>query len=99
MPINRQKYPRLILLSLLTAVSIPVMVAGTENQASATTQAGAVTEEPAPTTQEAEEVGTDPQQAEEKTPPVSGAAVKPVKPFKPTEKIEADSAVSFPIDI
>ena len=39
------------------------------------------------------------QQDVEKASPVTGAAVTPIKEFKPTEQIEADSAVSFPVDI
>jgi hypothetical protein len=31
--------------------------------------------------------------------PVKGRPSKPVKEFKPTDKIDADSAVSFPVDI
>jgi hypothetical protein len=33
------------------------------------------------------------------TPPSSTPTPKPVKQFKPTDKIGADSAVSFPVDI
>lgn len=34
-----------------------------------------------------------------KPPPASKKTAKPVKQFKPTDKIGADSAVSFPVDI
>lgn len=96
---NKLKYLRLILLPLLAAVFIPVIVAGTENKASATTQDGAATEQPVPASPEAETTDTETQQAADETPSASGAATGPVKEFKPTEKIEADSAVSLPIDI
>ena len=98
MPMNKLTYHRLIPLLLMAVVAMPVLVAGAENQASVPNQA-ARSEEAAQPPPAAGEVDPDTQKAAEEPPPVSGAAARPVKEFKPTEKIQADSAVSFPIDI
>jgi hypothetical protein len=98
MPMNKLTYHRLIPLLLLAVVAVSVLAAGADNPASVPNQA-AKAEETAQTRPAADGVGPDTQKAAEQSPPVSGAAAGPVKEFKPTEKIEADSAVSFPIDI
>ena len=99
MQMNEQSYHRLILSLLLAAVSIPVIAAGPEGQTSTANQAPVPSEEASQTPPETDNAPPDTQQAAEKTPPASGAVVTPLKEFKPTEKIDADSAVSFPIDI
>ncbi|MDX2417822.1 MAG: hypothetical protein QNK19_10220 [Xanthomonadales bacterium] len=99
MQMNEQSYHRLILPLLLAAVSIPVIAAGPENQTSTANQTPVPSEEASQAPPEADTATPDTQQAAEKTSPASGAAVTPLKEFKPTEKIDADSAVSFPIDI
>ena len=99
MLMNKQNYHRLILLLLMAAFSMPVLTAVTENPASEPTGTETPSEEPAPTAAQTGDVDQDTQQAEENTPPVNTPPAKPVKPFIPTEKIQADSAVSFPIDI
>ena len=97
MQMSRQKKSGLILL-LFAVVSLAVMAADTENQPTNSAQSEAVPEtssqSPSQTDDESEE-----QLNVKKAPPVTGAAVKPLKEFKPTEQIEADSAVSFPVDI
>ena len=98
MLMSRQKKSRPLLL-LFAVISLSVMAADTENQPSDPVQPGDVPEtssQPLPQTGDAE---PETQQDAETTPPVTGAAVKPLKEFKPTEQIEADSAVSFPVDI
>lgn len=99
MLINKQKYHRLILLLLLAAFSMPVLTAVTENPASEPTGTETPSEEPAPATAQTGDVDRDAQQGERISPPVNTPPAKPIKPFNPTEKIQADSAVSFPIDI
>ena len=42
---------------------------------------------------------TTPQTQQEKTTPGRDKPPAPLKPYTPTEKIKADSAVSFPVDI
>ena len=99
MLMNKQNYHRLILLLLMAVFSTPVFTAVTENPTSESTPAETPSEEPAATAAQTGDVDQDAQQAEENTPPVNTPPAKPVKPFNPTEKIQADSAVSFPIDI
>jgi len=99
MLMNKQKYHRLILLLLLAAFSMPVLTAVTENPASEPTGTETPSEEPAPTAAQTGDVDQDTQQGEQTSPPVNTSPAKPIKPFNPTEKIQADSAVSFPIDI
>ena len=104
MLMNKQNYHRLILLLLMAVFSTPVFTADTENPGSESTPAETPSEEPAATTAQTGDVDQDAQQAEENTPPVNTPPVntqpaRPIKPFNPTEKIQADSAVSFPIDI
>ena len=99
MQMNEQSHHRLILSLLLAAISIPVIAAGPESQTSTENQTTVPSEEVTQAPPEADKSTPDTQQAAEKTPPASGAAVTPLKEFTPTEKIDADSAVSFPIDI
>ena len=99
MLMNEQSHHRLILSLLLAAISIPVMAADPESQTPTANQTTVPSEEVTQAPPEADKLTPDTQQAAEKTPPASGAVVTPLKEFKPTEKIDADSAVSFPIDI
>ena len=110
MQMNEQKYHRLILLLLLAAFSMPVFTAVTEDPASDATQAEAPSEEQAQSSggtddmtaddqQDKERQVKEQQQVEEQTPAGSASPSKPITPFNPTDKIQADSAVSFPIDI
>ena len=104
MLMNKQNYHRLILLLLMAVFSTPVFTAVTENPVSESTPVETPSEEPAATAAQTGDVDQDAQQAEEntlpvKTPPVNTQPARPIKPFNPTEKIQADSAVSFPIDI
>jgi len=99
MLMNKQNYHRLILLLLMAAFSMPVLTAVTENPASEPTGTETPSEDPEPTAAQTGDVDQDAQQGEPISPPVNTPPAKPIKPFNPTEKIQADSAVSFPIDI
>ena len=98
MPITKKFRYRLVLALLLAAMSSPAITSDTVKQASASTQAETEPDESA-----RNPPGTDdnaPQnQPGETPPPESDAAVEPLRNFEPTDKIQADSAVSFPIDI
>ena len=102
MQLSKQKKSGLILL-LFAVVSLAVMAADTENQSSDPAQSGDVPEiTPQTPPQSPPQTGDgepETQQDVEKAPPVTVAPAKPIKEFKPTEQIEADSAVSFPVDI
>jgi len=106
MQMNRSIKGGLILL-LTSAVSLAVLAADTEDQPSKPAESEAVPETlsqtprqtPPQTPPQTGDGEPETQQEAEKAPPVTGTAVKTIKEFKPTEQIEADSAVSFPIDI
>ena len=99
MQMSRQKKSGPVLL-LLAVVSLVVMAADTENQSSdPANQSEAVPESSSQSPPQTGDGEPETQQDVEKAPPVTGAAVKTIKEFKPTEQIEADSAVSFPVDI
>ncbi len=96
MQMNKLKYHRVIPLLLLVAASMAALAAGTDNQATEPTPAVTPSENPEQTSSQAGDVDPEAPEAVEKTP---AATPRPIKEFKPTDKIEADSAVSFPIDI
>ena len=79
---------------LLAAVAAPVIALDAGNQdAQPSPTADPAAKPQAPTAEPADATP----QAGEKTPPADAAG--PIREFIPTEKIEADSAVSFPVDI
>jgi hypothetical protein len=103
MQINHQQSPgktirNLLAAVLLIAALLPLVLVGAENEtvvdnkpaATDTSQPGSVEEQDGP---------VEPAQPDSETPPGTGKDPRPVKEFKPTDKIGADSAVSFPIDI
>jgi hypothetical protein len=96
MRMNKRKAHRLIFVLFLLVFSVLVLAQGIEKQEPASVQGTAGTDEPAETSPQTSD---DQQQPEGDIDAGSGAAVTPIKEFKPTEQIEADSAVSFPIDI
>ena len=96
MQMNKLKYHRVIPLLLLVAASVAVFAAGTDDQAAEPTPAVTPSENPEQTSPQAGDEDPEAPEAVEKTP---AATPTPIKEFKPTDKIEADSAVSFPIDI
>ena len=95
MQMSRQKRSGLILL-LFAVVSLGVMAADTEDPPSDTAQTDDIPET-SPQPPQIDEGEAETLKDAEKVPPVAPA--KPIKQFKPTEQIEADSAVSFPVDI
>jgi hypothetical protein len=104
MPINKQTYHRLIPLMLLIAISMAVLAAGAEDKATGPGSVNTPSEIPVQTSPEPGDAEPEPadaaeMEAVEKASTESTAAPRPIRPFKPTEKIQADSAVSFPIDI
>ena len=100
MPMNKLKNRGLIPLLLMAVISISVLAVETGNQTPEPTPEAAPPEKttqasPPPTGDDVPGI-----QRDSETPPaVNTATPKPIKPFKPTEQIEADSAVTFPIDI
>ena len=99
MPMNKPKNRGLIPLLLMAVISVSVLAVETGNQTSEPTPEAAPPEK---TTQASPPTGDEvsgTQQDAETPPVVNAATAKPIKPFKPTEQIEADSAVTFPIDI
>ena len=99
MPMNKKSYLGLIPLLLLTAVSLSFAQGEPENQASAPETVATPSEGQAETSSDTTGVDPGSPKAADKIPPASGAKPAAIKNFKPTEQIEADAAVSFPIDI
>ena len=93
MQINRQPYHKLILL-LLAVISLFVIGVQAQNQPAESPPSEELEE---PATRSDEQTGTH--NAAEGASPANAPPARPVKQFKPTEEIEADAAVSFPIDI
>jgi len=98
MQMNKHRQHRLLYwalpaLALLAAAFLPAVLAQTQNEPPAQTPT-------APATTRAPElppmVETDNSQ---QTADPNSTRSKPLTTFKPTEKIQADSAVAFPIDI
>ena len=80
-------------LALLATVLLPVVLAQSQDQSPTQAPTTPVTEAAT-----AEPPGTETESKQQPTNPGSTKS-KPLKTFKPTEKIQADSAVAFPIDI
>ena len=98
MQMNKQKQSLLLSTALLMVVSLPPLLAMAQDR-----QPTESTEQPQQAPQERPTAGSeDPlntTQPTEQTEPGTGARATPLKEFKPTDKIGADSAVSFPVDI
>lgn len=99
MLMNKRKYHRLLPLLLLAMVSMAVLGAGTENEANEPATTSEQSKEPEKVSSEAGEMTAGAPESADKAPAENAAPPRPLKEFKPTDKIEADSAVSFPIDI
>jgi hypothetical protein len=103
MQMSKQKNLALFLFVLLVAVFLPPLLAVAQNEPPSEPQPAPVTDQtqqalPATETGQSE-VQHNGQQVTEQTDPATGAAARSLKEFKPTDKIGADSAVSFPVDI
>jgi hypothetical protein len=83
-------------LGLLGFALLPIDLAGAENEPVSDKPPVPVVTQPPPG---AIEVQSDTDANAAQKPPVIRATAKPVKEFKPSETIGADSAVSFPVDI
>ena len=101
MLMNRMKYLRLTPLLLLAAFSMAVIAADTDNQTSEPGSKATPAEQSGQASPEPGDSGSEVPGPFKQAPSDSedAAAPRAIKEFKPTEKIEADSAVSFPIDI
>lgn len=103
MQMNKQNQRLLMLASLVALVLAilavsPFAVVAAENEPPKK-QPESTVQKPAETSVE---TTTDPAktpQTGQPAPAAAGTAVKPIKQFEPSEKIGADSAVAFPIDI
>lgn len=98
MPMNENTAQRLMLILVLGALFNPAFAADTEKRDSTSNQPATQSAEPVqdqPETDEGAPQEPDAQQA----PPGKAAAAEPLKEFTPSDTIQADSAVSFPIDI
>jgi len=94
-----------LVLALLCTVFSPQLLSDTATGSAAgtktapqaeTAQAAEQQDEPADTPQ----TGTQTDgQKDTQTPPADAVPTRPIKEFKPSETIGADSAVSFPVDI
>jgi hypothetical protein len=103
MQMSKQKHLTLFLFVLLGAVFLPPLLAVAQNDPPAETQPAPVTDQtqqalPATETGQSD-VQQNGRQVTEQTDPATGTAARSLKEFKPTDKIGADSAVSFPVDI
>lgn len=98
MQMSKQRQSLLLITALLMVVSLPPLLAMAQDRPP--TEA---TEQPQQAPQGRPAAGSqDPPkttQPTEQAEPGTGAKVTPLKEFKPTDKIGADSAVSFPVDI
>lgn len=99
MQMSKQKHLALFLLVLLVAVFLPPLLAVAQNDPPSEPRPAPVTDQTQQAVSEAEAAQPATPQDSEKTDPTTGTAVRSLKEFKPTDKIGADSAVSFPVDI
>jgi hypothetical protein len=96
MPMNKHTRQLLFLMTLLAILVLPPSIARTQTEKPEVPQQQQPSDKVSQETTATDESVT-PDAA--KKPPASPTRVKPVKQFTPTDKIAADSAVSFPIDI
>jgi hypothetical protein len=99
MQMSKQKHLALFLFVLLVAVFLPPLLALAQNDPPVEPQPAPVTDQTQQVVSEAESGQSATPQDSKKTDPTTGTAARSLKEFKPTEKIGADSAVSFPVDI
>jgi hypothetical protein len=98
MPMIENTCQRLLLVLMVAMLFNPAFAADTEKRDSTSNQPATQSADPAqgqPETDEGSLQETDAQ----KTPPGDAAGAEPLKEFTPSDTIQADSAVSFPIDI
>jgi len=98
MPMNKLTRHRMILILLTAAISCAVFAQDSQNRAPDPQKAERGSEVPPQPLLEKDDAAAENQDAE-KTYPAGTSAADPLKEFNPTDKIQADSAVSFPVDI
>ena len=98
MPMNKLICARLTLTLLVAALSGPVLAQDKQDQAPETAGAEIRAQEQPQRLPEKSDTATQ-DKVGEKTPPADVPAAGQLKELNPTDKIQADSAVSFPIDI
>lgn len=97
---NQARNPRILrTLVLLVAVFLTPLLIAAEDETPAEPQPAPAVEQQQQSPSDTETDSTKPQSTAAPAPSTTGAAAKPVKPYKSSETIGADSAVSFPIDI
>jgi len=103
MQMNRQKHLLLFLCVLLLAIFLPPLLAVAQTDPPAEPRPAPATDQPQQALPEAQtgqpDMQQNGQQATQPTDPGAGTTAGPLREFKPTDKIGADSAVSFPVDI
>ena len=99
MQMSKQKRVLLLLFVLQIAVFLPPFLAVAQDDPPSEPQAAPVTDQEQQAESETQADQSATPQDTEKTDPATGAATRSLKEFKPTDKIGADSAVSFPVDI
>jgi hypothetical protein len=83
----------------LTVAPLRTLLANTESEPPVRTDPPVDSDQPQPASPEPKTSDPGTFQGDEKPQATTGAPARQVKPFKPSETIGADSAVSFPIDI
>lgn len=98
MPMSENTCQRLLLILMLAALFNPAFAAESENRESTSNQPAKQDAGPAQAPPETDE--NAPQEPDaQKSLNGDAAAAEPLQEFKPSDTIQADSAVSFPIDI
>jgi hypothetical protein len=83
----------------LTVAPLHPLLANTETEPPVKTEPPVESNQPQPASPESEASDSGTSRGDEKPPSPADVPARQVKPFKPSETIGADSAVSFPIDI
>jgi hypothetical protein len=103
MQMSKQKHLALFLFVLLAAVFLPPLLAVAQQKPPSEPRPAPVTDQPQQTSPATETdrsgIQHNGQQVTEQTGPATGTTTRSLKQYKPTEKIGADRAVSFPVDI
>ncbi len=99
MQMSKQKRLVLFLFGLLVAVFLPALLAVAQNDPPSEPQPAPITDQTQQVVSEVESGQPATPQGSKKADPTTGTATRSFKEFKPTDKLGADSAVSFPVDI
>jgi len=99
MQMSKQKHLSLFMFVLLGAVFLPALLAVAQNDPPSEPRPAPITDQTQPAAPEEEAGQSATLQDSKETDPATETAARSVKEFKPTDKIGADSAVSFPVDI